>query len=195
MKVNDFVVFALNWAKGNIEEKQIQGSVVPSSRFLVKQMVKKGEIQNAQVIVEFWPGTWVFTEEIIKYLTPHIQLYIVEINPSFCDFLKQKFPQFSENIYNIDVRDFQKVLASKWISKIDLIISWLPFLSLPKEVFQSVFSSLLGKFWSENTIFKQFSYGPSSKKYFPYVGEIQTSFCLFNLPPAFVFTMKWVKKI
>ena len=42
--------------KDLIQENKMVGSILPSSRFLVKKMLKDTEIEQAKVVVEFGPG-------------------------------------------------------------------------------------------------------------------------------------------
>ena len=57
-----------NFLKQFIQEKKMVGSVLPSSRFLVKKMLKETEIEQAKVVVEFGPGTGIITNKILKTL-------------------------------------------------------------------------------------------------------------------------------
>lgn len=189
MNKSEILHFMASRFTGNLDEKQTQWSLIPSSRFLVRKMVRKEEIQAANVIVEFWPGTWVFTEEILKHMRPWTKLYLVEINAKHCEFLKKRFPEIAEHIHNIDVREFHTILEAEGVSHIDIIISWLPFRSIPPEVLTYVFWTFLPMFSSKDTLFKQFSYVPSARRYSDYISHILKEFCFINFPPAFVFTM------
>ena len=42
------------------------GAVAPSSKYLAKKMLRNVTFNQARVIIEYGPGTGVFTEEIIK---------------------------------------------------------------------------------------------------------------------------------
>ncbi len=59
------------------------GAVAPSSRFLVAAQLDAARIEDAEVIVEWGPGTGVFTHAIIKRMRPDARLFVFEINPLF----------------------------------------------------------------------------------------------------------------
>jgi len=44
------------------------GSVIPSSRFLVKYLMKQVDWNRARLLVEFGPGVGTITREILKRL-------------------------------------------------------------------------------------------------------------------------------
>lgn len=56
------------------------GSISPSSRFLAKKMLQGVDFQKAKCIVEYGPGTGIFTEEILKQRTPETVVFVVENN-------------------------------------------------------------------------------------------------------------------
>jgi phospholipid N-methyltransferase len=82
-------------------------------------------------------------------------------------------------------------LKEKEIEKIDLIISGLPFKSLPLEIFYFIAKEFLPKYTNKNSIFIQFSYFKNfSKMLEDYFLEVEKKSCFLNLPKAYVFRCK-----
>ena len=70
------------------------GSVIPSSRFLVNELVKamppKTTGQNGKrKILEVGAGTGVLTKKIIDLIEKDDELHVYEINKSFCEHLEK----------------------------------------------------------------------------------------------------------
>ncbi len=170
-------------------------AVCASSWFLADMIVCEAEMQNANVIVELWAGTGVFTKRIFNLVwETKKEIFIVEKDFDFYTLLIKKFPEHRYNILNIDVLELENILTERWIDSVDLVISSLPFKSLPLEVFKGVMNHFLWNFSHSKTLFKQFSYFPCAKMYKEYFWSIKKQFCFFNVPPATIFTCTGYKK-
>jgi len=66
------------------------GSVIPSSPFLVNDVLTQIDWQRAQVLVEYGPGVGTITQEILKRMGPDALLVAIELNPEFVSFLREK---------------------------------------------------------------------------------------------------------
>lgn len=181
----------LLFLKKQITDNRQTWAILPSSDFLAKKMVKKSDIEKSEIIIEFWAWSGAFTKYIFKYSKNIIdtkKIFIIEKDKDFYNLLIKKFPDYKKYIYNIDVLDIEKLFKEKKIEKIDLIISWLPFKSLPKNIFIFLMWDLFPKFFKESTKFIHFSYFNNFLK------TLKNSFhnvwcekCLLNIPPAYVF--------
>src|SRR2546427_11053184 len=83
--LSQFVVFALNFVK----HPNMVGWMLPSSPFVVDEVLKQIDWPNARVIVEYGPGVGTFTGEVLRRMHPDATLIALEINPEFFDFLKR----------------------------------------------------------------------------------------------------------
>lgn len=175
-------------------------AVFPSSWFLAKKMVKNHQIQNSKTIVELWAWTWIFTKNIFDLLEnlneqDKKSIFIIEKDIELYKTISKKFPQQKQNIYNDDMLNLKEIIAKKWLNHIDLIISWIPFRSLPKEIFTDMMEKVLPEIISKETVFIQFSYIKSTKKMFEkYFENVEIDTCLLNIPSAFIFTCSWFLK-
>ena len=58
------------------------GSLIPSSRFLVNDVLNQVDWDKARVIVEYGPGVGTITQEILKRMRPDAVLLALELNVS-----------------------------------------------------------------------------------------------------------------
>jgi phospholipid N-methyltransferase len=65
------------------------GSIIRSSKYLCKAMIKPIDFNKANVIVELGAGDGVLTHYILNRMKPQAKLLCFEINPKFCEVLKQ----------------------------------------------------------------------------------------------------------
>ncbi|HAP01681.1 MAG TPA: hypothetical protein DCQ93_07140, partial [Bacteroidetes bacterium] len=71
-----------------LENKKV-GAVMPSSRYLVREMIKPIDFSKAHLIVEYGPGHGNITKEILKKMLPDAKLLVFEINPPFIEELEK----------------------------------------------------------------------------------------------------------
>src|SRR5579864_3316760 len=78
---------ALLFARNFFRHPRMLGSIIPSSRFLIKQLLQPIDWQQAQVIVEYGPGVGGITAEILRRMRPDAALIAIEMNPDFVTYL------------------------------------------------------------------------------------------------------------
>ncbi len=167
------------------------GAVAPSGKALAKKMMQPIDFDLAEVIVEYGPGTGVFTKELIARRKKNTTLILVEQNKMFCRELLRKFtgePNF--HIIHGNAEKIKKYLNKYGLSEADYIVSGLPFTSLPAEASDRILKAA-GAAIGQNGSFITFQYSLVKKKFFEEYFDI--SYCLReikNLPPAYVFVMK-----
>ena len=65
------------------------GSIIPSSRFLIRELLKPVDWAQAKVIVEYGPGVGVITTEVLRQMRPDAVLIAIETNPDFVTYLRE----------------------------------------------------------------------------------------------------------
>jgi phospholipid N-methyltransferase len=163
------------------------GSVTPSSKYLVQKMIDPIDFKNANVIVEFGPGTGVITTEILKHLKSDGRLYAFEINKEFADELK-KIDDVRFKLIEDSAEKIELYLNKDGIEKVDFVVSSLPLAIIPKEIEYNILNAA-SRALKKGGSFIQFQYSLSSKKKLKEIFQsIKTNFTPINFPPAFVFT-------
>ena len=111
------------------------GAIAPSGKWLAKKMVEPIPFDVCNCIVEYGPGTGVFTKEIIKRKKRDTSFLVIEQNERFYNMLKSKYADVPNLILvNGDAGDVEKYLARYHVKSVDYIVSGLPFTSLPRSV-------------------------------------------------------------
>jgi phospholipid N-methyltransferase len=160
------------------------GSIMPSSKFLVKALTAPIDWANIRTIIEFGGGTGVVTEAIAERAHPDSEVIIFENDSVLRRQLKYNFPQFH---HAQDARQMQTVLKEKKVTRVDAIISSLPFANFSSqwtnELLQRV-SQLL----SEYGVFVQYQYSLQLRKtLLQYFQQVDVKFVPINIPPSFVY--------
>ena len=167
------------------------GAILPSSRFLAKGMIKGIDLKLCETIVEYGPGTGIFTKELIYKKGENTRLLLIEQNREFYQILCDKYGHVPNvTIVNGSAEHIVDYLAQYQMRDADLIISGLPFASLPKEITACVMTQTKKVLKSEGR-FITFQYTLLKKHIFQkYFDIIDYRLVLFNCPPAFVLVMK-----
>ncbi len=108
--------------------------MLPSSPFVVTQMLKKVDWKRARVIVEYGPGIGTFTTEILRKMRPDAHLIALEINGDFVQFLKSSVQDPRLQVIHSSAADVDVQLERLGHPAADYVISGLPFKTLPKEL-------------------------------------------------------------
>lgn len=163
------------------------GAIIPSSRFLGNKMTQEIDFEKAKYIVEYGPGTGVFTEILIKKRNPRTMIIAIENNKEFYLLLKQKFKEEKNFILiygSAEIAD--QLLKRHHIPYADYVVSGLPFASLPKQVSFNILTNT-------NSILKQdgkfitFQYTKLKYVFFEqFFTNIEIQREYRNLPPAYV---------
>ena len=170
-----------------IEYPKEIGSIVPSSKFLINEVLKNIDFENARYIAEYGPGTGRITTEILKKARKDAKILCFEVNKKFCGYLRRKINDKRLIIINDSAENIKKYFKRFNISKIDYIISGLPFSVLPdneKLIIIEETKNMLRKYGK----FVVYQYLNNFKKYlYNYFSNISTKFVPLNIPPCFVY--------
>lgn len=163
------------------------GAIVPSSRYLAKKMIEGIDFENAGCIVEYGPGTGVFTDGLLLNRKPETLLVLFETDNAFFRLLKNKYGNI-ENLYviNDSAEHIGKYLAELHINRVDCVISGLPFASLPKNISESILSATKS-YLKPGGLFITFQYTLFKKSLIArFFTKISITRELRNIPPAYV---------
>ncbi|MCU1297017.1 MAG: methyltransferase [Acidobacteriaceae bacterium] len=128
------ILFAQNFFKAPL----MLGSVVPSSRFLVDDVLSKIDWQKARVLVEFGPGVGTITQEILKRMRSDAKLIVFELNEEFVDFLREEISDTRLHVAHASADKVREVLRSLQLEHADYIVSGIPYSTLTDSMRQEV---------------------------------------------------------
>jgi phospholipid N-methyltransferase len=125
--------------------KQV-GSVIPSSRFLEKRIVKSAEVARARLVVELGPGTGGTTRALLRTMRPDAKLLAIEINPRFTSLLRRTVKDPRLIVHRGSASEIAPALAKYELDAPDVILSGIPFSTMTRAegiaVLQAVKNSL-----------------------------------------------------
>ena len=177
-----------SFIKEFFDKKRMVGSVVPSSKFLAKKMLDHLSFDQAELIIELGPGTGVFTDRIIDKMGENSQLLVIELNDAFYRDLKKRITDKRVTIKNGSAADISNFIDDMNHLKADCIISSLPLAVIPKTMRKRIVLDIKNHL-NQDGQFIQFQYSLQSLKLFKKVfKKVNVIHCLFNIPPAFVYT-------
>lgn len=161
------------------------GSIMPSSRFLARKMLKEIPWEQLESIVELGAGTGVFTKRIAKARQPDCVAVIFEQDHHFREQLTRSYPEL---IYRSNAKDLLQTVKELKLPHVDAIISGLPFATLPKELTEEVLYGVV-KALKPGGLFVTFQYSLHMKKQLDrQFSSVSLSYVPLNIPPAFVYT-------
>lgn len=181
----------LSFIKEYITKPRTVGAIWPSSKYLAAGMVRDIDFDTACCIVEYGPGTGVFTDKIIKARKPDTLVLLLEKNTEFCRLLQEKYKDETNLfILNDSAENIGEYLSQHGILQADYVISGLPFASLPQEVSQRILEQTQ-KHLKQEGRFITFQYTLLKKDFIgQFFGDISIKRVLRNIPPAYVLSCK-----
>lgn len=171
------------------------GAILPSSSFLGDKMIEKINFKEAKYIVEYGPGTGVFTEKLINKIQPSTSILLVENNLKFYSLLKEKYKE-TVNVYVKygSAENIQYYMEEYNIPYVDYVISGLPFSSLPCNISYKILLNTT-KILKEDGLLITFQYSKLKVAFFKhFFAKLELKREFRNCPPAYIFTCSMSKK-
>lgn len=119
-----------------LENPRTVGAIAPSSTYLARKMLVEVEWSPGANVVEFGPGTGVFTRLILEDLPADGRYLGIELDENFVATLRERFP--GAEFAQASVESLQELTRERGMLPVDHVVSGLPFASLPTRVTQRV---------------------------------------------------------
>lgn len=177
----------LLFARNFLKYPQMLGSVIPSSPFLVNQLLARFDWERASVVVEYGPGIGNITCEILKRMRPDAVLVAIELNPDFVRFLREEIDDPRLRVVEGSALDIRETLARLNLPMADYVISGIPFSTLPDQSRSDILRESREMLRSDGAMLVyQFrrTVLPHLKRHF---GRVQEDFAFLNILPARIF--------
>jgi phospholipid N-methyltransferase len=115
------------FASNFFRHPRMLGSLIPSSRFLVNELLGQIDWSRAGLIVEYGPGVGTFTGAILARMPAHGRLVALEMNADFVAFLRENYDDERLIVVQRSAGDVAEVLAEHDLENADYVISGIPF--------------------------------------------------------------------
>jgi phospholipid N-methyltransferase len=178
---------ALLFARNFFRHPRMLGSIVPSSRFLIKQLLEPIHWARARVIVEYGPGVGTITAEVLRRMRPDAAFVAIEMNPDFVRHLRSTLSDPRLQVVEGSAAEVDTILQRLGHPRADYIISGIPFSTIPAPLREQILRKTRDALAPGGAfLVYQFSTRvlQDLKRIFGYVGR---SFQPLNVLPAFLF--------
>lgn len=108
------------------------GAVAPSSSRLARRMLDGVDLSAAKAVVEFGPGTGVFTDHILPRLPKGCRFFAIELNDAMVRLWSDRHP--GVRIYQDSVKNVDRLCEREGIDQVDYVFSGLPWASFDAEL-------------------------------------------------------------
>jgi phospholipid N-methyltransferase len=167
-------------------------SFAPSSRFMARKILDGIDWETTRHIVELGAGTGPITAEMVKHAKPHTRLIVIELDPTLCSRLRDRF----RDTPNVDVvlgdaTKFGELLTERGIRQVDHVLSGLPLPSFPALARDTILETAARTLTTDGT-FRQLTIMPLIyyKLYRRYFEKVRFRFVPFNIPPGGVYVCR-----
>ncbi|WP_044482118.1 class I SAM-dependent methyltransferase [Paenibacillus antibioticophila] len=163
------------------------GSVVPSSRFLAKKMVKQVDWNNIKAVAELGAGTGPITRYIQSNVNRDANVFLFEMDHVMRKKLRLNYPEFSSHA---NATHLENTINQKNIIYLDCIFSGLPFFNFERELRDTLVDQIV-KSLKPGGMFIAFQYSLQMKKQLSEHFIIEDiKYVPLNVPPAFVYVCR-----
>ncbi|WP_046244166.1 class I SAM-dependent methyltransferase [Hymenobacter terrenus] len=163
------------------------GSLVPSSRELTDKVMEPIDFATARCIVEYGPGTGVFTDIIIQRRRAETVVVLVEVNRRFSQLLRERYSgQPNVHVIHGSADETGQYLQAMNAPRADYVVCGLPFSSLPRRQAWRILAHTQQLLLPVGTLIL-FQYSLRNTKLFEkFFRLLSREHVLLNLPPAHV---------
>jgi phospholipid N-methyltransferase len=162
--------------------------------FLAQAMVEDLGLDAAGAILEYGPGTGVFTELILRRLNPAARFAAIELNPEFAQIFRARYPAVT--LIQDSVANVRSICDCVGMQSVDCIVSGLPWATFSQPMQVKCLDEMM-RVLKPGGRFVTFAYlhglALSRARRFAhllpdYFTSVRTSRVVWlNLPPAFVY--------
>ena len=160
------------------------GAILPTSKRAVRDMLDMANLKQARVVVELGAGTGVYTEEVLKRLRPDARFLAFEIDPELVSTLSERFDDPRLRIIQGSAEHVEEYLEGE---KVDVIVSGIPFTSLPAQVRKNIFKEIT-QILAPDGVMVAIQYSTMVQRDLErYFASVRRRLSPLNVPPAFLF--------
>jgi phospholipid N-methyltransferase len=131
----------IQFLRGFLQRPMEVGSIIPSSRFLERRIVRASGIHAAKLVVELGPGTGGTTRALLAAMPPDAVLLAIEINPRFAHHLRSEIADPRLLVHEGSAAEIEAALDHHGLGRPDVILSGIPFSTMPRALGTAILRS------------------------------------------------------
>jgi len=160
------------------------GAILPTSRRAVRDMLDMADFARARTVVELGAGTGVYTEEVISRLHTDARFLAFEVDPDLVATLNERVRDPRLQVINDSAENVESYLNG---DKVDVIVSGLPFTSLPQPVKGNIFGEM-ERVLAPDGVMVAIQYSTMAQRELErHFASVRRRVSPVNFPPAFLF--------
>lgn len=169
-----------------IKNIKTTGTITPSSKVLIKHLLRPIDFDKARCIVELGPGNGCVTQSILKRMHSDCELICLELDGEFAKRL-QSLDDPRLHVYNACASSIRSILDELNIAEVDHVVSSLPLALIDDDIVQDILANV-GSNLRDGGRFLQYQYSLANYgDVKPLFKDVKLHFTLRNMPPAFVY--------
>jgi phospholipid N-methyltransferase len=123
----------LAFFRGFLKRPKEVASIIPSSRFLERRVMRATRADRADLVVELGPGTGGTTRALLAAMRPEAKLLAIEINPHFVEVL-DRWPDPRLIVREGSATDIRSILTDQGLGAPDVVVSGIPFSTMARPI-------------------------------------------------------------
>jgi len=178
----------LAFFQGFLRRPQTVGSVIPSSRFLERRILKYASIGRNDLIVELGPGTGGTTQALLNELGPGGRVLSIEVAEEFVQLLREiDDPRLIP--HHGSAENIAEILKIHGLGAPDIVISGIPFSTMPDDLGRRIVREIHDVLPQGKSFVAYQFRDRVAELSTPVFGDPEVSLELINIPPMRVY--KW----
>lgn len=166
------------------------GSVIPSSRFLERRVVRLAGINTARTVVELGPGNGGTTRALLRAMTPHARLLCIELSPRL-HALTSRIQDPRLTVHLGSALSIVEILAQYGLPAPDAVVSGIPFSTMGDDCGSDILKSVARVLTPGGRFVAYQLSDRVAKLARPILGVAPMETEILNVPPMRVY--RWVK--
>jgi len=177
----------LAYIKNFIRDRDV-AAITPSSKFLVKRVCKWIDFDTPRRIVEYGPGTGVFSKYLLENMHDDSELIMIEGNASFVQSLRA-YCEGDERAVVVHDRaeNVRQIMDTHGVERADYVLSGIPFSFLDEDVKHELISRTRDVLTSDGKFLVYQNYNHMEKPLRRHFDSVTREYEILNLPPMFAY--------
>jgi len=175
------------FVEGFLRNPVMVGSIVPSSRFVIRRMLEPVDWANCKLFVEYGPGVGTFCQPVLDRLPRDGMLLVIDTNPLFIDYLRKTITDSRFVAVLGSAADVEDIVRAHGHQKADYVLSGLPFSTLPRGVAPAIAEATWNVLRTDGA-FLVYQFRPKVREFMAlHFRHIDDAIEPINVPPAFLY--------
>lgn len=173
--------------QGFLKHPVMVGSIIPSTRQLIRHMLSRVDWTRCRVFVEYGPGVGTFTPHILQRLPPDASYIAIDLNPDFIAYLSATVTDGRFHPVLGSAVDVEQIVRDHGFDGADYVLSGLPFSTLPEGVGPAI-AAATARILRPGGAFLVYQFRARVRDFLrPHFARIDQAMEYWNIPPCVLF--------